>query len=223
MRCNACIQTVRRVIEHLRWSRKRCKRRGIPSKPASMPALRQEFACKYTAALRSGVVVSIDESGFSEQLVPLYGYSKVGEPLVVKQPGSWKHKSLLMAIFSDGRPPVYTIKQGAIKASDFRAFLTSLGLRSHDTVLMDNASIHNKASSCTGAQVLHSPPYSPECNPIELAFACIKRCFRAGLHDNDTLARLVRAVAGLVPEDCPALFTHVLGVVSDAGWLRQTT
>lgn len=222
-RCNACVRTVRCVIDHLRWSRKRCKKRGVPAKPASMPALRRDFASKYMAALRDGVVVSIDESGFSEQLVPLYGYSRMGEPLVVKRAGSWKHQSLLMAIFSDGRPAVYTVKHGAIKSSDFNAFVTSLGMGSTYTLLMDNASIHNKAAVSTVAQVLRTPPYSPECNPIELAFARIKHSFRSDFHEATTRVRLERAVESLEPGSCPALFQHVSVVVRDPAWVAQPT
>jgi transposase len=128
-----------------------------------------------------------------------------------------------MAIFSDGRPAVYTIKHGAIKSSDFSAFIASLGLGSTDTLLMDNASIHNRASASTAAQVLRTPPYSPECNPIELAFARIKYSFRCDFHEATTRLRMERAVASLEPASCPALFQHVSVVVRDPAWVAQST
>lgn len=156
-----------------------------------MPALshalhlerKRTFACKYMAALSGGVVVSIDASGFSEQLVPLYGYSPVGTQCIVKRPGSWKHTSLLMAIFSDGRPPVYTLKDGSINMKDFSAFVRSLPVTKKDTLVIDNASTINPQAN-TATSVLNTPAYSPECNPIELSFAAIKHWYRLMHHQH---------------------------------------
>jgi transposase len=220
--CNVCIRTIRQVIKNLRWSRKRCKRRGVPAKPANMPTLKRDFASKYSTALQQGLVVSVDECGFSERVVPLYGYSAMGEPLIVKQPGTWKHTSLLMAIFSDGRPHAFTMKQGAIKAADFNQFVQVLQLGAHDSIVMDNASIHCGAKHFTSARILNTPPYCPESNPIEMAFASIKHSFRLTYSSSRTVQeRIAAALAAFPPDRSHPLFQHVRSVVDDSSWARQ--
>jgi hypothetical protein len=61
-------------------------------------------------------VISIDECGFSESQLPLYGYAKAGTRVVVRGPGGWKHKSLLMAVSSTGRY-WFAVFDGAVKGA----------------------------------------------------------------------------------------------------------
>ena len=54
------------------------------------------------------------------------------------------------------------------------------GCNSKSIVIMDNCSIHyvhqvKDFLHETGVLVLYLPPYSPDLNPIELAFSCIKQ------------------------------------------------
>lgn len=54
-------------------------------------------------------------------------------------------------------------------------------------VILDNAAFHKSAKTAaliraTGAQLLYLPPYSPDLNPIEHAFANIKRFRRHHAH-----------------------------------------
>ena len=57
-------------------------------------------------------------------------------------------------------------------------------LRSGHVVIMDNLSAHKvdgvreRIEAC-GASVLYLPPYSPDLNPIEKAWAKLKACLRA--------------------------------------------
>ena len=52
-----------------------------------------------------------------------------------------------------------------------------------DTVVLDNLSSHKvagvrEAIEAAGASLLYLPPYSPDMNPIELAFSKLKRLLR---------------------------------------------
>ena len=58
-------------------------------------------------------------------------------------------------------------------------------LRAGDVVVMDNLSSHKSsrvsaAIEGVGAEVRYLPPYSPDLNPIELAFSKVKKLLRDG-------------------------------------------
>jgi transposase len=81
----------------------------------------------------------------------------------------------------------------ATDADVFRAFVRHelrANLRPGDIVVMDNLSVHKDGEVLrlirdAGADVLFLPPYSPEFNPIEKAWAKIKTLIRRA----DTLTR----------------------------------
>lgn len=96
-----------------------------------------------------------------------------------------------------------------VDADDFRLFLMDLAphLPESAVVLMDNASIHHtKAVERTmddlrrqGFDVLFLPPYSPFLNPIEYAFAKIKRSVRrATFHNREELREAIASAAAEV-------------------------
>ena len=172
-------KTVYKFLKQLKYTRKRTLSRGKPK--GNIDDIRLKFVDDFKKAVESGkVLVSIDECGFNEKTHPIYGYCKIGKRLLVQSRGSWVHHSLLLAIFSDGRRE-FMIKQGAIKKSDFVAFVESLNIGNNHVVLLDNASIHKNIDlrASKNASLLYTPPYSPEFNPIELSFGTIKHDFRA--------------------------------------------
>jgi len=62
-------------------------------------------------------------------------------------------------------------------------------LRSGDIVIMDNLASHKvagvpEAIEAAGAQLLYLPPYSPDLNPIEQAFAKLKALLRKAAEGN---------------------------------------
>ena len=87
-------------------------------------------------------------------------------------------------------------------------------LRPGDTVVMDNLPAHKgggvrKAIKAAGATLLYLPPYSPDFNPIEMAFAKLKAILRAVAARD--VATLWQAVADAIPtfsaEECRNSFT----------------
>ena len=63
--------------------------------------------------------------------------------------------------------------------SAFEEFINYLNLDETHVIIADNASIHkNLALRRNGADILYTPPYESDSNPIELCFSQAKREFR---------------------------------------------
>jgi transposase len=204
-----CTKTVYKFIKMLGFSRKRTKCRGQCK--GDLKTLTTTFCNRYNKALNeSKCIVSIDECGFSERLKPVYGYSPVGQPVILKTSGGWVHHSLLMAVYSDGRKQ-FSIKKGSVNKKYFTEFVDSLDLQQDVMVVLDNASIHKNLDMQTRPDLCYTPPYSPEFNAIELCFSNIKRYFRKlNIGTQDNVHDLIRkAIDYLSIRDVMACFDHV--------------
>jgi transposase len=87
-------------------------------------------------------------------------------------------------------------------------------LEKGDIVIMDNLPAHKspiaeKAILDRGAQVLFLPPYSPDLNPIEMAFSKLKAHLRArAVRTIDELWKAIGQICDLFqPEECKNYFT----------------
>jgi transposase len=108
------------------------------------------------------------------------------------------------------------VLDGPINGEWFEAYVRSVlvpELRSGDTVVMDNLSSHKRAAvreliEETGASVLFLPPYSPDFNPIEKAFARLKALLRKA--EERTVSGLWGLIGKLVdlfkPQECQNYF-----------------
>ena len=86
-------------------------------------------------------------------------------------------------------------------------------LRPGDIVVMDNLPAHKisglrEAIEKLGAQLVFLPPYSPDFNPIEMAFSKLKALLRkAAARTVDELCSVVAdALAALTPQECRHYF-----------------
>jgi transposase len=86
-------------------------------------------------------------------------------------------------------------------------------LEKGDIVIMDNLAAHKspiaeKAIRDRGAWVLFLPPYSPDLNPIEMAFAKLKAHLRArAVRTIDALWNAIGKICDLVqPDECKNYF-----------------
>jgi len=84
-----------------------------------------------------------------------------------------------------------------------------------DIVIMDNLSSHKgtdvrRLIKARGARLLFLPPYSPDLNPIELAFAKLKALLRkAGERSFDDLwHRIGNLLDQFSPTECQNFFRH---------------
>jgi transposase len=142
----------------------------------------------------------LDETCVNTKMTRLYGRSMGGERLGASAPhGHWKSSTFLAAMGLDGivAPAIF---DGPCNAASFRAWILQQlvpALRPGDVVVMDNLAAHKQAAveaaiRAVGANVMFTPPYSPDMNPIEKFFSKLKAALRAAE------ARTVAAVEGVV-------------------------
>ena len=131
-------------------------------------------------------LVFIDETGASTNLARRFGRCKRGRRLRVGLPhGHHKTITFVSGLRRSGLVAARAF-DGAMNADRFVAWLRDdLGptLRRGDVVIMDNLSSHKNERvkpilQGFGASVLYLPPYSPDLNPIEKAYAKLKAHLR---------------------------------------------
>ena len=146
------------------------------------------------------------------------GWAPRGERLVAAVPhGRWRVATFVGALRAEGftAPAVF---DGAVDGPAFLAYVRQVlapTLREGDTLVMDNLSVHKvagvrEAIEAAGAALLYLPPYSPDLNPIELAFSKLKRLLRsAAERTSEGLWTALGALTGhFGPDECAAYFRH---------------
>ena len=137
--------------------------------------------------MTAGRLIFIDETWTKTNMARLYGWAAVGHRLVDAVPhGHWKTSTFIAGLRQDGlvAPCVF---DGAINGELFLAYVEQVlvpTLQPGDIVVMDNLGSHKvagvrRAIEAAGADLLYLPPYSPDLNPIEQAFAKLKALLRA--------------------------------------------
>lgn len=141
-----------------------------------------------------------------------YGRSPRGERLDAAVPhGHWQTTTFVAALRRDGiaAPCVF---DGPMNADCFRAYVEQClapTLGAGDIVVLDNPSSHKvtgirETIEATGATLLYLPPYSPDLNPIEQAFAKLKSILRkTAARTLDTLiSAIADALTAFSPLEC---------------------
>jgi transposase len=137
-------------------------------------------------ALDPSHLVFLDESGVTTDLLRRYGRCRRGQRLVDHAPfGHWDAHTVLAALRLEGltAPAVF---DGPLDNPSFLAYVEQVlvpTLRVDDLVVMDNLALHKQpevrvAIEDAGARLRFLPPYSPDLNPIELAFSKLKAFLR---------------------------------------------
>jgi transposase len=133
-------------------------------------------------------VVFIDETWAKTNMTRTYGRSEQGTRLIERVPaGRWETTTFLGALRATGFVAPLTV-DGPINGPLFLAWVEQHlvpTLSVGDIVIMDNLSSHKvagvrEAIEAAGAELRYLPPYSPDLNPIELAFAKLKKLLRDG-------------------------------------------
>jgi transposase len=127
-----------------------------------------------------------DECGVTTDLLRRYGRSPRGVRLRDHTPcGHWQTHTVVAALRPDGlgAPAVF---DGPIDNATFLAYVEVLApsLAPGDVVVLDNLAVYRQpevraAIEAVGARLRFLPPYSPDFNPIEMAFAKLKAFLRA--------------------------------------------
>jgi len=147
----------------------------------------------------------------------MYGRALKGERCRAPVPhGHWKTTTFVGGLTLAGVVAPMTL-DGAMTGAAFLAYVEQVlapTLRRGDVVVMDNLPAHKPIAiretiEATGATMLFLPPYSPDFNPIELAFAKIKALLRkAAARTIPTLWDAIRdAIDAVTPNDARSFFT----------------
>src|ERR1700719_1765246 len=127
-------------------------------------------------------LVFLDETWATTNMARRYGRAPRGERVIASVPhGHWKTSTLVAGLRDDAITAPLVI-DGAMNGEIFRAYIEQFlapTLAHGDIVVMDNLRSHKvagvrEAIEARGASLIYLPPYSPDLNPIEQAFAKLK-------------------------------------------------
>lgn len=147
-----------------------------------------------------------------------YGRAKRGRRLVAAVPrGHWKTTTFVGALRCDGLTAPLAV-DGAINGELFVAYIEQVlvpTLKPGDIVIMDNLRVNKAvgvrtAIEAAAATLLFLPAYSPDLNPIELAFSKLKALLRAkAIRTADALRNALGALCDcFTPDECVNYFRH---------------
>ena len=163
-------------------------------------------------------LVFIDETWATTNMSRRCGRSQRGRRLVAKVPhGHWKTTTFVAALRHDGLTAP-TVVDGAMNGETFLAYVQQQlapTLHPGDIVVLDNLAAHKvagvrEAIEKVGAKLVYLPPYSPDFNPIELAFSKLKWLLRtAAIRTVDALGSFLGLALDRFPADeCSHYFRH---------------
>ena len=163
-------------------------------------------------------MIFIDETGASTKMARLRGRSPRGERCRAPIPhGHWKSTTFTAGLRLGGLVAPWLL-DGAMDGEAFLVYVTRVlvpTLTAGDIVIMDNLPAHKvsgvrEAIEAAGAELYYLPPYSPDFNPIELAFAKLKAFLRktAARTIPDLWAAVARAIDTFQSQECLAYFAH---------------
>ena len=131
-------------------------------------------------------MVFIDETGLNTKMARHHGRCPMGQRCLSAIPhGHWQSSTFIAALRHDSIEAPFLI-EGPVDAEVFTAYLEQVlcpQLREGDTLILDNLSTHKiqnvrQLLSARGVGLRYLPPYSPDLNPIEQAFAKLKAHLR---------------------------------------------
>jgi transposase len=169
-------------------------------------------------------LVFIDETWIKTNMAPLRGWGPKGRRLRALAPhGHWRTLTFLGALRVD-RLTAPCVFDGPINGQSFRAYVEQQlvpTLRPGDIVILDNLGSHKSTAlrqiiKAAGARLWFLPPYSPDLNPIEQAFAKIKHWMRIAQKRSiqDTWRHIGALVATFTPDEC-AIYLANAGYASE--------
>jgi len=181
-------------------------------------ALAREIWMREQASLDPDKIVFIDETGTNTAMTRLRGRCKRGARLIGRAPhGHWKTTTFVAGLRNGAIAAPLVIDQpmnGAIFLAWLEQFLIPT-LSAGDIVVMDNLPAHKIAAvraliEAAGAALLYLPPYSPDLNPIEMAFAKLKALLRkAAERSVDALwDKIGESLEKFSSDECANYFRH---------------
>ncbi len=168
-------------------------------------------------ALDPARLVFIDETWAKTNMARTHGRALKGRHLSMGQPNShWKTSTFVAGLTLGGMIAPFVL-DGPINRLAFEPYVERVllpELRPGDIIIMDNLSSHRGQEvrdriEAAGAELLFLPPYSPDFNPIEMAFSKLKANLRKAAERTveglwKTIARILETIQ---PQECRNYFT----------------
>jgi len=162
-------------------------------------------------------LVFIDETWTATNMMRSHGRCRRGERLRMGYPQGHRKTTTLVAGLRMTGMVAPMVLDGPINGDWFEAYVRQVlvpDLGRGDVVIMDNLSSHKRASvreaiKAVGACLMFLPPYSPDFNPIEKAFARLKAMLRrTGKRTVSGLWSLIGSLLDLFqPQECANYFS----------------
>lgn len=163
-------------------------------------------------------LVFIDETSVKTNMTRARGRARKGKRLQAHAPaGLWNTQTFIAGLTGDKLIAPWIIK-GAMDRTAFDTYIeTQLApvLEPGTVVILDNLATHKSARAAQalkdrGCWLLFLPPYSPDLNPIEMAFAKLKAHLkRIGAR---TFGQLIKAIGNICDlfesEECLRYLSH---------------
>lgn len=171
------LSTLSHLLKKYKISYKNVRRHVIKSNTLS---LQTQFRAKMKSK-NTNNVVCLDEVGFQLTMKRSKGWSKLGERCIITDPKGGYKKYHGIFIIGNKRELKFKIYDKAINISRFKDFIGSVIEPEliDKEIVMDNLRVHHnkeiiKQLKTKFRDVLWTPPYSPELNPIEMIFSSLK-------------------------------------------------
>ena len=163
-------------------------------------------------------LVFVDETGLNTTMTRRYGRAMRSRRCLGFAPHGHWHTSTFIAALRLDRLEAPWLLDGPMNGSAFLLYLERIlipTLQPGDMVICDNLSSHKNAAvrdrlEAAGASLHYLPPYSPDLNPIEMAFAKLKAMLRkTAARSFDTILQAVaEAIKQYPKKQCKAFFRH---------------
>ena len=163
-------------------------------------------------------LVFLDETAVTTSMVRLRGRAPRGVRVIGRVPfGSWETITFIAALRHNKMTAPMAF-EGAMTAEMFLAYLEQClcpTLQRGDIVVIDNCRIHlsprvREVIEKSGATLRYLPKYSPDLNPIEMAYSKFKECLRSA--EARTIAEIYRAIRSFLPslsaQECANYLRH---------------
>jgi transposase len=163
-------------------------------------------------------LVFLDETAAKTNMTRSHGYAPCGQRLVGHAPyRRWQTSTFLGVMRADGLLAPLVV-DGAMTSELFLAYVERVlipELRPGDVVVLDNLNCHTQkavrqALEAAGCRVEYLPAYSPDLNPIEMAFSKLKRLLRKAAERTveGLWATLGRLLDHFSPQECRNYIRH---------------
>lgn len=163
-------------------------------------------------------LVFIDETGANTKMVRTRGRAPKSQRLIGREPwGHWKTTTFTAGLRLDGLVAPFVL-DGPMNGEAFLVYVDKIlspALSPGDIVVMDNLAAHKVEGvrsriESAGARLVYLPPYSPDLNPIEMAFSKLKTLLR-GAAERSVEAlwqRIGQLLDAFSADECENYFRH---------------